>query len=114
MQAAAKLDIQITINQVGNDMPSTGTPGTAPTMDKTKDWQPGLALDEDGLHQLRASLVQSIEAPTCMVIHIVPLNALILLPEFNHIYSDKFNPVYICIQPSCLYLICNSLHSRIP
>lgn len=75
MQAAAKLGIQITINQVGNDMPSTGTPATVPTMDKTTDWQPALTLDEDGLHQLRASLVQSIEASTCMLTRIDPLNA---------------------------------------
>lgn len=66
MQAAAKLGISIKIDQVGNDMPSLGTPTTFPTIDKTKDWQPELTLNEDGLHQLRSALVQAIEGSTCM------------------------------------------------
>ncbi|XP_054793253.1 uncharacterized protein LOC129314853 [Prosopis cineraria] len=65
MQAASKLGISITINQVGNDMPSLGTPATFSAIDKTKDWQPQLALNEDGhLHQLRSTLVQAIEGST--------------------------------------------------
>ncbi|KAJ1424316.1 Cytochrome B561-related [Sesbania bispinosa] len=63
MQAAAKLGISITISQVGNDMLSTGTPATLPTIDKTQDWQPAPNLNEDGLlHQLHSTLVQAIEA----------------------------------------------------
>lgn len=63
MQAAAKLGISITISQVGSDLPSTGTPATASPIGRTKDWQPAFTLDEDGiLHQLRATLVQAIDA----------------------------------------------------
>ncbi|CAJ2654373.1 unnamed protein product [Trifolium pratense] len=62
MNAAAKLGISITVNQVGNDMPSTGTP-TLPSIDKTQEWQPAVTLNEDGLlHQLHSTLVQAIEA----------------------------------------------------
>lgn len=63
MHAAAKLGISITVNQVGNDMLSTGTPSTLPSIDKTQDWQPAVTLNEDGLlHQLHSTLVQAIEA----------------------------------------------------
>ncbi|KAF7823428.1 transmembrane protein 209 [Senna tora] len=65
MEAAAKLGISITINQVGSDMPSPGTPATLPAIDKTKEWQPTLTVNEDGLlHQLRSTLVQAIEGST--------------------------------------------------
>lgn len=75
MQAAAKLGISITISQVGNDVLSTGTPTTLPTIDKTQDWQPALTLNEDGLlHQLHSTLVQAIEASKCTFLHIGHLN----------------------------------------
>ncbi|KAK9280392.1 hypothetical protein L1049_014081 [Liquidambar formosana] len=63
MQAAAKLGISITINQVGSKLPPTGTPATVSPIDRTKEWQPAFTLDEDGLlHQLRVSLVQALDA----------------------------------------------------
>ncbi|MCI16265.1 transmembrane protein 209, partial [Trifolium medium] len=63
MNAAAKLGISITVNQVGNDMLSTGTPSTLSSIDKTQEWQPAVTLNEDGLlHQLHSTLVQAIEA----------------------------------------------------
>ncbi|CAK8575935.1 unnamed protein product [Lathyrus sativus] len=63
MQAAARLGISITVNQVGNDALSTGTASTLPSIDKTQDWQPTVTLNEDGLlHQLHSTLVQAIEA----------------------------------------------------
>lgn len=69
MQAAAKLGISITISQVGSDLPSTGTPATASPIGRTKDWQPAFTLDEDGiLHQLRATLVQAIDASMCKLL----------------------------------------------
>lgn len=71
MQAAAKLGISITVNQVGNDTLSTGTASTLPSIDKTQDWQPTVTLNEDGLlHQLHSTLVQAIEASKCTLIHI--------------------------------------------
>lgn len=77
MQTAAKLGISITISQVGNNMPSSGTPATLPAIDNTKDWQPTMTLNEDGLlHQLRSTLVQAIEGSTCMLLHIVQLNVI--------------------------------------
>lgn len=63
MNTAAKLGISITVNQVGNDTLSTGTPSTSSSIDKTQDWQPSVILSEDGLlHQLHSTLVQAIEA----------------------------------------------------
>lgn len=55
----------ITVSQVGSDLPTTSS-ATVSSMDGTKEWQPTLTLDEDGLlHQLRARLVQAIDASTC-------------------------------------------------
>ncbi|XP_043702477.1 transmembrane protein 209 [Telopea speciosissima] len=63
MQAAARLGITITVNQIGTDSPSTGASTTVSPIDGSKEWQPAFTLDEDGmLHQLRAALVQSIDA----------------------------------------------------
>uniref|UniRef100_A0A5B7BZM2 Transmembrane protein 209 n=1 Tax=Davidia involucrata TaxID=16924 RepID=A0A5B7BZM2_DAVIN len=57
MQAAAKLGISITINQMGTDLPTTGTSATVSPIERTSEWQPAFTLDEDGLlHQLRVTL----------------------------------------------------------
>lgn len=86
MQAAAKLGVSITISQVGNDMPSTGTPATLSAIDKTQDWQPALTLNEDGLlHQLHSTLVQAIEASKCTLLHIVQLNVILRFPSFGYV-----------------------------
>ncbi|OVA18116.1 Cytochrome B561-related [Macleaya cordata] len=62
MQAAAKLGISITVNQVGSDLLSSEAP-TVSSVDGAKEWQPAFTLDEEGLlHQLRATLVQSLDA----------------------------------------------------
>ncbi|GAV62067.1 CytochromB561_N domain-containing protein [Cephalotus follicularis] len=62
MQAAAKLGILVTINQVGSDI-TGGSSATVFPVDRTKDWQPAFTLDEDALlHQIRATLVQALEA----------------------------------------------------
>ncbi|XP_062082026.1 uncharacterized protein LOC133788525 [Humulus lupulus] len=64
MQAAAKLGVSITISQVGSDLPSSGS-ATVSLVDRSKEWQPAVTLDEDGLlHQLRATLLQAIDAST--------------------------------------------------
>ncbi|KAI3870009.1 hypothetical protein MKX03_002041 [Papaver bracteatum] len=61
MQAAAKLGISISVNQVGSDSPSTGAP-TVSSGDGTKEWQPAYSQEEkEQLHNLRATLVQSLE-----------------------------------------------------
>ncbi|XP_022875078.1 transmembrane protein 209 isoform X2 [Olea europaea var. sylvestris] len=61
MDAAAKLGITITISQVGSDTPPT----TVSPIERTGEWPPAIAVDEDGLlHQLRATLVQALD--TCM------------------------------------------------
>lgn len=62
MQAAAKLGISITISQLGSDSPTSGTPATVSAIDR-QEWQPAFTLDEDGLlNQLRATLVQALDA----------------------------------------------------
>lgn len=64
MQAAAKLGISITVSSVGSDSSDAGAPSMSPA-DRTKEWQPAFSPDEDGLlHQLRAYLVQAIDAST--------------------------------------------------
>lgn len=63
MQTAAKLGVAVTVCQVGSDMSTNGTAPTALPADRTKGWQPSYSLDEDAtLHQLRANLVQAIDA----------------------------------------------------
>lgn len=62
MNAAAKLGISITINPIGIDLPS-GSPAMVSPIDKTKEWQPAFTPDEDSLlHQLRAIIVQTLDA----------------------------------------------------
>ncbi|KAL0436881.1 UNVERIFIED_CONTAM: hypothetical protein Sradi_0396000 [Sesamum radiatum] len=63
IEAAAKLNIPITISQVGSDTPSTPTIANASPIERNNEWKPAFAVDEDGLlHQLRASLVQALDA----------------------------------------------------
>uniref|UniRef100_A0A1J3DPQ1 Transmembrane protein 209 n=1 Tax=Noccaea caerulescens TaxID=107243 RepID=A0A1J3DPQ1_NOCCA len=63
MQTALKLGVNVTVTQVGSDQPTNGTATTALPVDRTKGWQPSYSLDEDALlYQLRATLVQSIDA----------------------------------------------------
>ncbi|KAL8146273.1 hypothetical protein AgCh_004136 [Apium graveolens] len=63
MQSAAKLNISVTISQVGTDLPSSGTTTAASSMKRTNEWQPAASVDEEGLlHQLRAALVQALDA----------------------------------------------------
>jgi hypothetical protein len=70
MQAAAKLGITISISQVGSDAPSTGTISTASPIGRTSEWQPAFAVDEDGLlHQLRTTLIHSLDACLGKLIH---------------------------------------------
>ncbi|PON35303.1 Cytochrome B561-related [Parasponia andersonii] len=64
MQAAAKLGISITVSQVGSDLQTSGS-ATVSSADRSKEWQPTVTLDEDGLlHQLRVTLLQAIDAST--------------------------------------------------
>lgn len=70
MQTAAKLGITITISKVGSDIPSTGTTATASPIKRTGEWQPAVAVDEDGLlQQLRTTLVQALDASLCKLLH---------------------------------------------
>ncbi|KAL0390508.1 UNVERIFIED_CONTAM: Transmembrane protein [Sesamum calycinum] len=63
IEAAAKLNIPISISQVGSDSPSTPTIANASPIERNNEWKPAFAIDEDGLlHQLRASLVQALDA----------------------------------------------------
>ncbi|KAG8371352.1 hypothetical protein BUALT_Bualt13G0078800 [Buddleja alternifolia] len=65
IEAAAKLNIPITISQVGSDTSSTPTTANVSPIEGTNEWKPAFAVDEDGvLHQLRATLVQVLDA--CM------------------------------------------------
>lgn len=65
MQSAAKLGISLTISPVGIDLPTPELPQNLAPNDRTTEWQPTVNLNEDGiLHQLRATLVQAIDAST--------------------------------------------------
>lgn len=87
MQAAAKLGITITISQVGSDTPSKGTTGTASPIKMTGEWQPAVAVDEDGLlQQLRTTLVQALDA------------SLLKFPLGNHQQSPQQNSIVPIIQ----------------
>lgn len=64
MQAAGKLGITITVSQVGNGTPDTGTAAISAT-ERTNEWKPSFSVDEEGLlHQLRVTLVQALDS--CM------------------------------------------------
>lgn len=63
MQTTSKLGVNVTVSQVGSDLPTNGTVNSALPVDRTKGWQPSYSLDEDALlYQLRATLVQAIDA----------------------------------------------------
>lgn len=86
MQAAAKLGISITISQVGSDLPASGTATLSP-IDRSKEWQPTVTLDEDGLlHQLRATLIQALDASTSK------------LPQASIQQSTQQNPLVPVMQ----------------
>jgi len=63
MQAAAKLGISIMLTPIGDGSFDFGGPTLSP-MDHSKEWLPAFTPDEDGLHQLRAHLMQALEAST--------------------------------------------------
>ncbi|KFK43108.1 hypothetical protein AALP_AA1G081100 [Arabis alpina] len=63
MQTASKLGVNVTVTQVGSDLPTNGAATTVLPVDRTNGWQPSYSLDEDALlYQLRATLVQTIDA----------------------------------------------------
>ncbi|GMI81636.1 hypothetical protein like AT1G07970 [Hibiscus trionum] len=63
MQAAAKLNISVTVTQVGSDLPTNGSSATSSKPERMKEWQPVFTLEEEGLlHQLSTTLVQALEA----------------------------------------------------
>ncbi|KAJ6827696.1 uncharacterized protein M6B38_366445 [Iris pallida] len=60
MQAAAAVGISITVSPVGSEPVSTTLPVNVSPINGTKEWQPAVTVDEDGLlYQLRATLVQA-------------------------------------------------------
>lgn len=60
MQTAAAVGISITVTQVGSDPASTTVPVNVSPIDGSQEWQPAVAVDEDGLlYQLRAKLIQA-------------------------------------------------------
>ncbi|XP_058227529.1 uncharacterized protein LOC131335968 [Rhododendron vialii] len=86
MQAATKLGISITIGKVGSNLPTTGTRATVSSVERPDEWQPA-TLDEDSLlHQLRATLVQALDASTSK------------LPLGNMQQSPQQNPMIPIIQ----------------
>ncbi|KAG5515453.1 hypothetical protein RHGRI_036493 [Rhododendron griersonianum] len=86
MQAATKLGISITIGKVGSNLPTTGTRATVSSVERPDEWQPA-TLDEDSLlHQLRATLVQALDASTPK------------LPLGNMQQSPQQNPMIPIIQ----------------
>ncbi|CAN6320386.1 unnamed protein product [Urochloa humidicola] len=63
-QTTANVGASVTVSQVGSDLPSTTTPVTLSPLGGTKDWQPTVTVDEDGiLNQLRSTLLRSRDAP---------------------------------------------------
>ncbi|KAL4332951.1 hypothetical protein GQ457_07G036130 [Hibiscus cannabinus] len=62
MQAAAKLNISVTVTEVGSDLPTNGSSATSSKSERMKEWQPAFTLEEEGLlHQLSATLVQALK-----------------------------------------------------
>ncbi|PIN16418.1 putative membrane protein [Handroanthus impetiginosus] len=63
IEAAAKLNISITISEVGNDTLSTPSTANVSPIERNNEWKPAFAVDEDGLlHQLRATLIQLLDS----------------------------------------------------
>lgn len=93
MQAAAKLGITITISQVGNEAPDTGTAAISAT-ERTNEWKPSFSVDEDGLlHQLRATLVQALDSCMRNSLHL-PLRLLVLhfiIQVVSHCWTCQCN-----------------------
>lgn len=100
MEAASKLGITLTISQIGSDLPTTGTTSVSST-DRTKEWQQTLTLDEDGvMHQVRATLLQYINASTCKwVSNYCRIRLIISFEGFSmHSY---FNFFYVIFPTIC-------------
>ncbi|KAL6901882.1 hypothetical protein ACP4OV_004758 [Aristida adscensionis] len=63
-QTTASVGASVTVSQVGSDLPSTTAPVSLSPLGGTKDWQPTVTVDEDGiLNQLRSTLLHSRDAP---------------------------------------------------
>jgi hypothetical protein len=63
-QTTASIGASVNVSQVGSDLPSTTAPASLSPLGGTKDWQPTVTVDEDGiLNQLRGALLQSRNAP---------------------------------------------------
>jgi hypothetical protein len=63
-QTTTTVGASVTVSQVGSDLPSTTTPGALSPLGGTKDCQPTVTVDEDGiLNQLRSTLLHSRDAP---------------------------------------------------
>ncbi|GAA0156073.1 hypothetical protein LIER_13649 [Lithospermum erythrorhizon] len=68
MQAASRLGISIAISQVGSDTTNSAATAVASPIQRTSEWQPAYAIDEEALlHQLRATLVQHLDSCTANV-----------------------------------------------
>ncbi|XP_006649902.1 uncharacterized protein LOC102705797 [Oryza brachyantha] len=63
-QTTASVGASVTVSQVGSDLPSTTAPVGLSPLSGTKDWQPTVTIDEDGIiNQLRTALLHSRDAP---------------------------------------------------
>uniref|UniRef100_A0ACD5YM52 Uncharacterized protein n=1 Tax=Avena sativa TaxID=4498 RepID=A0ACD5YM52_AVESA len=63
-QTTASIGASVDVSQVGSDLPSTTAPISLSPLGGTKDWQPTVTVDEDGiLNQLRSALLHSRNAP---------------------------------------------------
>uniref|UniRef100_A0A0E0GL14 Transmembrane protein 209 n=1 Tax=Oryza nivara TaxID=4536 RepID=A0A0E0GL14_ORYNI len=63
-QTTATVGASVTVSQVGSDLPSTTAPVGLSPFGGTKDWQPTITVDEDGiLNQLRTALLHSRDTP---------------------------------------------------
>ncbi|XP_066388971.1 uncharacterized protein [Miscanthus floridulus] len=63
-QTTTTVGASVTVSQVGSDLPSTTPPVALSPLGGTKDWQPTVTVDEDGiLNQLRSALLHSRDAP---------------------------------------------------
>ncbi|EEE58847.1 hypothetical protein OsJ_10435 [Oryza sativa Japonica Group] len=63
-QTTATVGASVTVSQVGSDLPSTTAPVGLSPLGGTKDWQPTITVDEDGiLNQLRTALLHSRDTP---------------------------------------------------
>lgn len=99
MQTAAAVGISITVTQVGSDPVSATLPVNVSPIDGSKEWQPAVTVDEDGLlYQLRAKLIQARDGsmsellvPFCYLLMQCFAIVCWLISKFKQVFLSSFS-----------------------